>query len=73
MATYTRVARNEFPSTQEGRRGLMDVNYIYMSDRMETITFTIPLEQDSEERVKQELQTRAAAAAAAGPATITIP
>ena len=73
MAQYKRTGRNEFPSTVEGRIGKVDVSYVYMNlDDMSTITFTIPLEEDSEEKVLGILKERVARAAAAGPPRVEI-
>jgi len=66
MAEYTQITRQEFPSTNSARQGKIDVAYVYMDDRMHTHTFTIPVEEDSEERVTAELRTRVEAAAAGG-------
>lgn len=73
MPTYRRVARQEFPSTEPARRGMTDVAYVYMDERFQTVMVTVPLEEDSDERVEEELRKRAAAAAAGGPEEIVIP
>lgn len=72
MATSTRVARHEFPSTEAARVGKTDVAYVYMDERFQTITFTLPIEDDNPDNVKTLLAERAAAAEGAGPATIEI-
>jgi len=72
MPTYTRVARQEFPSTDPTRRGLIDVAYVYMDERFQTVMITVPIEQDSPARVQELLLERARAAAAGGPEKIII-
>jgi len=72
MARFTRVARQEFPSTDPGRSGKVDVAYVYMDERFQTYMITLPLEQDNEVRVREELTKRAKAAAGAGPAEIEV-
>ena len=72
MATYRRVARQEFPSPDPTRRGLVDVSYVYMDEHFQTVMITIPQEQDSPARVQEELQKRATAAAAGGPLEIVV-
>ena len=72
MATYRRVARQEFPSPDVARRGLVDVSYVYMDEHFQTVMITVPLEQDSPARIQEELQKRAAAAAAGGPLEIVV-
>jgi len=72
MAKYTRVARQEFPSTDPARVGKTDVAYVYMDERFQTVMIQMPIEEDSAERVKEELQKRAAAAKAGGEPEVTI-
>ena len=72
MPRYTRVARQEFPSTDPARQGRIDVAYVYMDERFQTVMVRIPLEEDSPERVAEALRDRAAAAAAGGPTEIEI-
>jgi hypothetical protein len=73
MAKFQRTARNEFPSTDSTRIGKTDVSYVYMNlETFATYTFTIPLEEDTEEHVRAILTERVARAAAAGPATVEI-
>jgi hypothetical protein len=66
MAEYTQIARQEFPSTDSGRQGKIDVAYVYMDDRMHTHTFTLPVEEDSATRVQEMLKARVEAAEAGG-------
>jgi len=72
MPTYNLIGRNEFPSTDPARVGKMDIAYAYMDETLRTIMIILPAEQDTPERVEEELRARAAAAAAAGPKTVTI-
>ncbi len=72
MPRFTRSQRVEFPSTDPNRRGLTDVSYVYMDDRFQTYMITLPLEQDSAERVQAELEKRVRAAAAGGAQEISI-
>jgi len=72
MATYRRVARQEFPSPDAARRGLVDVSYVYMDEHFQTVMITVPLEQDSPARIQEELQKRARAAAEGGPLEIVV-
>ncbi len=72
MAKYTRVARQEFPSTDPERRGVVDVAYVYMDERFQTVMIKLPLSEDTPERVMEELKKRATAAESAGPAEIEI-
>ena len=72
MATYRRVARQEFPSPDVARRGLVDVSYVYMDEHFQTVMITVPLEQDSPERVREELDKRAKAAAEGGAMEIVV-
>ena len=72
MARYTRVARQEFPSTDPARRGAIDVAYVYMDERCEPVMIKLPLSEDNPERVAEELRARAAAAEGAGAAEIEI-
>ena len=73
MPRFTQVGRNEFPSTVSTRVGKIDVAYAYMDENMRTITFFVPLEEDSPERVEKELRERIEHAAVAGPREISIP
>ena len=66
MPKYRRVARQEFPSTDPARRGQVDVMYVYVDERFQTVSIRFPLEQDSPEKVAEELRKKAAAAAAGG-------
>ena len=72
MARYTRVARQEFPSTDPGRTGKMDVAYVYMDERFQTVTVRVPLEEDTNERVITLLRERISHAEGAGPPEIEI-
>lgn len=72
VGRYTRVARQEFPSTDPARVGRIDVAYVYMDERFQTIMITIPIEEDTEPRVLEELHKRVEAAAGAGPAEIEL-
>lgn len=73
MAKFQRTSRNEFPSTDPSRIGKTDVSYVYMNlETFATYTFTIPLEEDTEARVRTILTERVARAAAAGPPTVEI-
>jgi hypothetical protein len=72
MPTYNLIGRNEFPSTDPTRVGKMDIAYAYMDETLRTIMIILPSEEDTPERVEAELRKRAAAAAAAGPKTVTI-
>jgi len=73
MAVFKQVGRNEFPSTDPTRVGKIDVAYAYMDENMRTITFFVPLEEDSPERVEAELRKRVEHAAGAGPKEVSIP
>ncbi len=73
MARYILVGRNEFPSTVPARVGKIDVAYAYMDETMRTITFFLPIEEDTPERAEAELRKRIEAARAAGPKEIEIP
>jgi hypothetical protein len=66
MPEYTQITRQEFPSTNPARQGKIDVAYVYMDERMHTHTFTLPVEEDSEEKVTAMLRERVEAAAAGG-------
>ena len=66
MAKYRLVARQESPSIDPARRGAIDVMYVYADERFQTVSFRIPLEQDSPERVREELRKKAEAAVAGG-------
>ena len=72
MATYRRVARQEFPSTDPTRRGLVDVAYVYMDEHFQTVMVQVPLEQDSPARISEELQKRAKAAAEGGAMEVVV-
>ena len=73
MARLQRTGRNEFPSTERDRIGKVDVSYVYLNlEDMSTITFTIPLEEDTEEKVLEIVKERVERAAKAGPALIEI-
>jgi hypothetical protein len=64
--------RNEFPSTDAKRQGMVDVAYVYIDDRMRTTMITLPLEEDTLENVKAKLKEHLARAAAGGPTTVTL-
>ncbi len=72
MPKYRRVARQEFPSTDPARRGQIDVMYVYVDERFQTVSIRFPLEQDSPEKVAQELRLKAQAAAAGGAEEVEI-
>ncbi len=72
MARYTRVARQEFPSTDPARVGAVDVAYVYMDERFQTVMIKLPLSEDNAVRVAEELKKRAEAVESAGPAEIEI-
>jgi len=72
MPTYRRVARQEFPSTDPLRRGMVDVAYVYMDEHFQTVMIQIPIEQDSPARVQEELLKRARAAEAGGAEEIVL-
>lgn len=73
MPRFKRQGRTEFPSTEPTRVGKIDVSYVYMDlDSFETISFTIPIEQDTEEKVKEILVARVERAAKAGPEFIEL-
>ena len=72
MATYTRTSRQEYPSTDPARRGAIDVAYVYVDERFQTFLIKLPLEEDTPERVQEELRKRVEAAADAGPKTIEL-
>lgn len=72
MPRYTRVARQEFPSTNPARQGKVDVAYVYMDERFQTVMVQLALEDDSPERVQEELVKRAEQAAGAGAEVIEI-
>ena len=73
MAKYRLVARQESPSIDPARRGAIDVMYVYADERFQTVSFRIPLEQDSEQRVQEELRKKSLAAAAGGAAEYDFP
>jgi hypothetical protein len=66
MPEYTQIARQEFPSTDPNRQGKVDVGYVYMDERMRTHMITLPLEEDSADRVAALLKERVEAAEAGG-------
>lgn len=72
MPTFTRRARQEYPSTDPARRGAVDVAYVYVDEHFQTYMIKVPLEDDTPEKVQEELRKRVASAEAAGPATIEI-
>jgi hypothetical protein len=72
MATFKMVGRNEFPSTDPARLGKTDVAYVYMDEALKTITIILPTEDDTPEKVEEELRKKAAAAATAGPREIVV-
>ncbi|MDP2324165.1 MAG: hypothetical protein Q8N51_09060 [Gammaproteobacteria bacterium] len=72
MTTYNLIGRNEYPSTDPQRIGKMDIAYAYMDESLRTIMIILPAEEDTPARVEDELRKRAAAAAAAGPKSVTI-
>ena len=60
------------PSTDPTRIGKMDVIYAYQDERLNSIVFTIPLEDDTNEHVEEELRKRVTHAEVAGPAEIQV-
>ena len=66
MPRYTRVARQEFPSTSSERVGKIDVAYVYMDERFQTVMIQVPREEDTPERIREELRKAATAAAGGG-------
>jgi len=73
MARLQRTLRNEFPSQNPARVGKTDVTYVYMNlDTFATYHIIIPLEEDTEAHVREELEAAAKRAAAAGPPQIEI-
>jgi len=72
MPKYRRVARQEFPSTDPARRGQVDVMYVYVDERFQTVSIRFPLEQDSPEKVREELRKKSEAAAAGGQEEVDI-
>ncbi len=72
MPKYRRVARQEFPSTDPARRGGIDVMYVYVDERFQTVSIRFPLEQDSAAKVAEELRKKAASAAAGGQEEVEI-
>ncbi len=72
MATYRRVARQEFPSTDPARRGMVDVSYVYMSEHFETVMVVVPLEKDTPAEVQRALEERIRVAEAGGPPEVVV-
>lgn len=72
MPQYRKLTRNEYPSTDPNRQGRIDVAYVYLDEKMHTIMIQIPLEEDSEARVLQELQAHAERAKGGGPEEVSI-
>ncbi len=72
MARYTLIGRNEFPSTDPTRVGKTDVIYAYQDERLNSIILTIPIEEDTPEKVEEMLRARIAGAAEAGPKVVEI-
>lgn len=72
MAEYTRMGRQEFPSTDPERRGRIDVAYVYMDEQFQTVMVKVPIEEDTEARIKDELAKAAERAAGAGPPKVVI-
>ncbi len=72
MPKYRRVSRQEFPSTDPARRGAIDVMYVYTDERFQTVSIRFPLEQDSPEKVREELRLKSIAAAAGGEEEVEI-
>ena len=72
MAKYTRVTRQEYPSTDPARMGQTDVMYVYQDEFFQTVSIRFPLEEDSAERVREELRKKAQQLEAAGPREIEI-
>lgn len=50
------IQRVEAASTREGRAGKVDVTYFYLGPGNKPITFVLGVEEDTDERVKKELQ-----------------
>jgi len=50
----------------------MDVAYVYMDERFQTVTVRLPLEEDTNERVAELLRERVVHAEGAGPPEIEI-
>lgn len=72
MTRYRRVARQEFPSTDPARRGQVEVMYVYADESFQTVSFKIPLQEDSAQRVREELRKKAEAVAAGGEEEIEV-
>jgi len=72
VAKFTRVARQEFPSTDPERRGAIDVAYVYMDERFQTVMIKVPIEEDTESRIREELVKAAERAEGAGPPEMEI-
>lgn len=72
MAEYTRVTRQEHPSTNPLRVGKMDVSYMYRDDFYMTYSFTLAQEEDSPEKVTEALKVAVERATAASPKTIQL-
>lgn len=72
MAEYNQIARQEYPSTDPARQGMTDVSYVYMDERMRTFMITLPLEEDSDEKVAEELKLKVDGAEAGGAKRIEI-
>ena len=66
MAEYTQTTRMESPSADPLRQGKTDVYYVYMDDRMRSFIITLPLEEDSADRVAADLKAKVEGAAAGG-------
>jgi len=72
MATFTKVARAEFPSTDSKRIGQVDVNYVYRDELMNMYFFTLPKDEDTVENVREELRKRSEEAKLGGPETVEL-
>ncbi len=73
MPKYRLVSSNEFPSIDPARIGKVDVAYVYMDENFQTVSFRVPLEEDSDERVHEELRKKAAARARGGAREYDVP
>lgn len=73
MARLQQLSRQEFPSTDPHRRGMTDVAYSYMDERFQTYMVTVPIEEDTEEKVIELVKEKIATAEAAGPKIIELP
>jgi hypothetical protein len=72
MPTYKQIGRNEFPSANPERLGKTDVAYAFMNEMMQTLIVTVPLEDDTAEKVESVLRERVTRAESAGPKEVVI-